>query len=242
MAERMIPILPCRSIGELADFYESLGFTAYQRQTRPNPYIALRRNGFELHFYGTKAHDPATAYNTCYVTTDDVDILYEAFRAGLKQSLGRIPLRGLPRIGPLKDMAYGVRQFLLTDPAGNCIRIGQPTGGSLDHPELPEERVAKALHLAVMLADSKEDVPAGARVLDRLLDGHPEQPVPPDSLYRALILRADYALRLGDPERAGALLAIAGTVELTGTQRIAVADDRDRAAELAEAARAEPAG
>ena len=37
-----------------------------------------------------------------------------------------MPTRGIPRIGALRDMSYGVRQFLLTDPGGNIIRIGQP--------------------------------------------------------------------------------------------------------------------
>jgi len=32
----------------------------------------------------------------------------------------------MPRIGAIGDMSYGVRQFLLTDPGGNIIRIGQP--------------------------------------------------------------------------------------------------------------------
>ncbi len=35
-------------------------------------------------------------------------------------------LRGIPRINALKDMSYGVRQFVVVDPGGNYIRIGQP--------------------------------------------------------------------------------------------------------------------
>ena len=42
------------------------------------------------------------------------------------RALGRVPSRGIPRIGALNDMSYGVRQFVMTDPGGNMIRIGQP--------------------------------------------------------------------------------------------------------------------
>jgi hypothetical protein len=55
--------------------------------------------------------------------TTDVEALYVAFRSGLRAALGKVPTRGLPRIGPLKDMSYGVRQFLLTDPGGNTVRV-----------------------------------------------------------------------------------------------------------------------
>ncbi len=42
--ERMIPLLPCASIDEIADFAAALGFTVTYRQIRPNPYLALRRD------------------------------------------------------------------------------------------------------------------------------------------------------------------------------------------------------
>ena len=45
---------------------------------------------------------------------------------GLRAALGRVPSRGVPRIGALRDMSYGVRQFIVVDPGGNYIRIGQP--------------------------------------------------------------------------------------------------------------------
>ena len=46
--ERMIPLLPCASIDEIADFAGALGFTVTYRQVRPNPYLALRREDIEL--------------------------------------------------------------------------------------------------------------------------------------------------------------------------------------------------
>jgi catechol 2,3-dioxygenase-like lactoylglutathione lyase family enzyme len=107
MAETTIPILPCRSIEDNLAFYRALGFTVTFHQQRPNPYAVVERGGVRLHFFSMKGYDPAQSYSTCYITTTDVDGLYHAFRGGLRATLGRLPTRGLPRIGPLRDTSYG---------------------------------------------------------------------------------------------------------------------------------------
>jgi hypothetical protein len=99
MTERTIPILPCKSIEETLAFYRALGF-AVTFQQRPNPYAVVERAGITLHLFAIKAYDPAQSYSTCYITTTDVDGLYDAFRTRLRAALGRLPTRGLPRIGP----------------------------------------------------------------------------------------------------------------------------------------------
>lgn len=154
--------------------------------------------------------------------TDDVDALYAAFRAGLKEAYGRIPTRGLPRLGPLKDMSYGMRQFLMADPGGNCVRVGQPTSEDQSHRPAPEDTFARALHLASLLADSKDDPAGAARVVDKVLAAG-EKPAEP-LLVRLLVLRADVAVRLGDEETATAALVQAQAVPLTGEQRDAARD------------------
>lgn len=139
MAEKTIPLLPCRSelIEPLLDFYTALGFGTTFHQKSPYAYVVVERGTVELQFLGMKEYDPAASYSGCYILTDDVEGLYEAFRSGLKSAYGRIPARGLPRIGPLKDMSYGVRQFLMTDPTGNSIRIGQPISDDGSHRPCP---------------------------------------------------------------------------------------------------------
>ena len=102
--DRMIPILPCRSIDDQISFYESLGFEVTYRQKAPNVFAAIRRGAIELQFFTLKGYEPADSYSTCYVMVSDVDQLYADFRAGLKQSLGRIPTRGIPRIGAIGDI------------------------------------------------------------------------------------------------------------------------------------------
>ena len=56
--ERMIPLLPCASIDEIADFVRALGFAVTDRQVRPNPYLALRREDIELHYFGIDGFRP----------------------------------------------------------------------------------------------------------------------------------------------------------------------------------------
>jgi hypothetical protein len=225
MAERTIPILPCRSIDEVLAFYEAIGFEVTYRQQSPNTYAIVQRGGIELQFFVLKALDPANSYSTCYVTTTDVDGLYEAFRSGIRAATGKVPLRGVPRIGALKDMSYGVRQFVMTDPGGNMIRIGQP----LDQPtEAPTDRLTRVLRTAILLGDSKQDPLAAARTLDRALNTE----APPATRYRALVFRADLAVRLNDPAHAATLLADAGAIPLTAAERTTLADDLTRAEDL----------
>ncbi|MCF1593484.1 bleomycin resistance protein [Streptomyces muensis] len=231
MEEKTIPILPCRTIQPVLDFYAALGFKVTFQQKSPNPYAVVERGGIQLHFFGMKQYEPAESYSTCYIHTDDVDGLHEAFRGRLKAAYGRIPTRGLPRIGPLRDMSYGMRQFLVTDPGGNCLRIGQRTSQDQHHRPAPGETFSRALHHASLLADSKDDPAGAAKVIDRVLRIEDERPTPVQ-LLRLLVLRADVAGRLDDEETARSALAQAAAVHLTDQERESVADDLERLEEL----------
>lgn len=233
VSETTIPILPCRTIQPVLDFYLALGFEVTFQQRSPNPYAAVERGGIQLQFFAMKEYDPAGSYSTCYVGTDDVDGLHRAFRAGLKAAYGRVPVRGLPRLGPVKDTSYGMRQFLMTDPGGNCVRVGQPTSTDVHHRPAPREAYSRALHQASLLADSRDDPAGAAKIVDRVLrrDGERPAPVP---LLRLLVLRADVAERLGDRETAAAALAEAAAVPLTAEERETVRDELARLAELRE--------
>ncbi len=214
MAEKTVPILPCQTLQPVLDFYTALGFEVTFHQKSPNPFGVVERGGIQLQFFGMKKYDPAASFSTCYVLTDDVDALYESFRAGLKAAYGKIPTRGLPRLGQLKDMSYGVRQFLLSDPGGNCIRVGQQISEDLHHRPAPKETFARALHQAALFADSKEDPAGAAKILDRVLALEDERPTPAQ-LVQLLELRAEIAHRLYDDEAAAALRERAAAVGRT---------------------------
>ncbi|MFF8830623.1 bleomycin resistance protein [Streptomyces sp. NPDC015131] len=240
MSEKTIPILPCRTIRPVLDFYTALGFEVTFEQTSPNPFAAVERGGIQLQFFGMRQYDPAGSYSTCYVLTDDVDGLHAAFRAGLKAAYGKVPVRGLPRLGPVKDTSHGVRQFLMTDPGGNCIRVGRPYREDLHHLPAPDETFARALHLGALFADSRDDPEGAARIVDRVLRLEDEHPTPVQ-LVRLLVLRAEVAERLGDDGTASSALARAEAVPLTPGEREEVREDLERAGELAARAGQDPA-
>lgn len=231
MTERTIPILPCRSIDDVLAFYRALGFAVTYQQERPNIYAVVVRGGIELQFFVMKGFDPAGSYSTCYVLVSDVDALYDAFRSGLRSALGRVPTRGIPRIGALRDMSYGVRQFVVVDPGGNYIRIGQPIAEQPTPTLTTTGRLERALIAAITLADSKGDDEAAARVLDSAFADDP--PVAGATAVRALVLRADLAYRTGDIDAARSRLAEARRLT-NGLEDDLIADELRRAAELEE--------
>jgi hypothetical protein len=230
-ADRMIPILPCRSIDDQVAFYEALGFEVTYRQRAPNAFAAVRRGAIELQFFTMKGYEPADSYSTCYVMTTEVDRLYADFRAGLKQSLGRIPTRGIPRIGAIGGMSYGVRQFLLTDPGGNIIRIGQPLeAADTATADEPLPRLERALAAASLLLYSKGDPAMTAKVIDDALAATPDGSDP--LRVRAGVLRADAAHALGDDALAASVLDQLASIALEPAEQATLADDLARADEL----------
>ncbi len=232
MTDKTIPILPCRSIGEILGFYRALGFEVTYQQTAPNTYAVVERGDIELHFFVLKALDAADNWGSCYVRVADVDSLYEAFTTGLRASLGRLPSRGVPRINALRDMSYGVRQFVVVDPGGNYIRIGQPIDATAAPRVAEAGRLERSLVAAVTLADSKDDAPAALKVLESAMAA---DPAAPDRVWvRAWILRADRAIRMGEVDVARRALAAARSIQLNARDRTAIVDDLERALALDE--------
>jgi hypothetical protein len=164
-----------------------------------------------------------------------VDALHAAFVAGLRTTFGRVPTRGIPRISTPRDMTYGVRQFIVVDPGGNHIRIGQPLGSMPSPPAERGGRLERALVSAITLAESKGDDPAAAKVIDSAFAADPR---PPDTVrVRALILHAEVAYRMGEEERARAGLDEVRAIRLSDEERAMLASDLRRAADLEDALR-----
>ncbi len=107
-AKAAIPILPSADLDRTATFYTSAGFVAAGGH---DGYLMLHNGGVELHFARHDAVTPAT----CYVHVTDARKLWKQLR-----DLG---LRG---VGEIVDQDYGLREFVLTDPDGNRVRIGSP--------------------------------------------------------------------------------------------------------------------
>jgi hypothetical protein len=119
-------------------------------------------------------------------------------------------------------MRYGVRQFVMTDPGGNSIRVGLPISERLTHTEAPKEKYARALRHATLIGQSKEDYAGAARITDKALASTgPEDAPPPALLFNLLVLRAEMVDQIG--EAGGAhWLDQADAVELTDEERASV--------------------
>ena len=215
-----IPMLPTHSINTTVDFYEALGFEVTYRQKVPNAYAAVKSGDIELHFFVIKDLVAANNFCTCYLIVYEIDLLYAFFSEGLKKVYGKIPIKGYPRMNPLRDIpSYGVRQFIVVDPSGNYVRIGKPIKqeNSLVYKENnigtsgnEGTELEKAYELGFKLTEGKGDLIAASRILDKAIKLNKSDEK--KSFVKILILRADIALRTGDISIADELLLKAESI------------------------------
>lgn len=120
--DRTIPLLPGRSIERTVAFYRRLGFVG-DAHPHDAGYAILTRGNVELHFFAHPDLDPAACYAGCYIRVGDVDAVYAAMRGA------QLPVHGIPRLDPVSDKPWGMREFAIVDENGNLLRIGQVIGG-----------------------------------------------------------------------------------------------------------------
>jgi len=223
--ERVIPGLPCRDLDDVLPFYTALGFEVTYRQQRPNPFAAVCRGGIDLHFFAVPGFDPADSMGTVVVLVPDTGALHAQFAAGLRAAFGKVPVSGIPRMTRPRRKQGMAAGFSVVDPGGNWLRIS-----AYGEPEVPEDRLARAVAAAGRQADSHGDEAAGIRVLENALARHAD--ATPAQRLPALVYLAELRQRTGDRDVAAALLAEVAALELTADERAALADDLAIAAEL----------
>jgi catechol 2,3-dioxygenase-like lactoylglutathione lyase family enzyme len=104
-----IPIFPTADLSRAVTFYTRLGFSVVERL---DGYAVLQSDAIEFHLTGTdEPRTPAEAF----MHVGDPARLWK-----------RLKSQELPGLGPLQDQPWGVREFTVTDPDGNRIRIGHP--------------------------------------------------------------------------------------------------------------------
>lgn len=204
----VIPLLPCKSIDEQLDFYQSLGFEITYRQAKPNSYACVQHKIAELHFFVLKQLIPAKSYSMCYIHVPNIDEVYQEFFTAFKRSYNKVPRRGIPRITRLSDLSED-RRFNLIDPAGNYLLIGKKHDSSKfkEHNEsiwgTPAE-ASNSYEIAYRLAYAKDDMQSAIKVLDSMLSKNKDLSIV--LRYQALVLRADLAFSLDDLTLANMLL------------------------------------
>ncbi|MFE5333490.1 VOC family protein [Embleya sp. NPDC056575] len=217
--EITVPLLPCRSIDEIVEFYTMLGFTRTYYQTRPNPCVGLQREDLQLQFFGMPDFKAEDSYGSCVVIVDDTQELFEAFAAGMRKVHGKLLVSGIPRMTRPRKRKNADNQsgFTVIDPGGNWIRIfPSPRSDSAGAPAVG--KLARALENAVVLGDSKGDTQQAAKILDATL-AREQDCAPATELVEALAYRAELAIRADDTAAAADALTRARAVPLTGAER-----------------------
>jgi catechol 2,3-dioxygenase-like lactoylglutathione lyase family enzyme len=103
-----MPILPVQDLARTEAFYLLLGFTVTLRHP---DYLIMQAGPAEIHFGREEAPVPAS----CYLDTPDAGRIWKQLRSNDIQGLS-----------PVEDHDYGMREFVITDPDGNRLRVGSP--------------------------------------------------------------------------------------------------------------------
>jgi len=210
-APKTIPALPCVSIDETLAFWSGLGFAVTYRQKAPNPYGVITRDGYELHFFGLKGLDPASAFSTCSVMVPDVEAMHAEFAASLTSTLGRSPARGLPRISRMRP---GQTRFTITDPNGSSVTFIKYGPEDETNAHAYEDPTLTPLQKAIKAAERLRDYHLDDRMAAKALDVALSRPGTESRRDRAAALtaRADLARALDDTALAERLEAEAAAL------------------------------
>ncbi|MEM7321729.1 MAG: VOC family protein [Actinomycetota bacterium] len=104
-------IFPAADMAAAIAFYRGLGFEV---ESYDDGYAWVRHRGEEI-LHLARAADLAADHNRAagYVHVQDVDAWHAAWTAA-----------GFP-VGPVEDLPWQMREFRITDPSGNLLRVGQ---------------------------------------------------------------------------------------------------------------------
>ena len=110
------PTLPVVDMDAAIAFYERAGFgvNRWMDGDEPGGFAFVDHDGVSVFDLGEEPDmDPDTNRAGCYLVTNDADDWHARMRDA-----------GLP-VTQLADQAWGMREFTLTDPSGNDVRIGR---------------------------------------------------------------------------------------------------------------------
>jgi catechol 2,3-dioxygenase-like lactoylglutathione lyase family enzyme len=108
---------PCVAVGDIdtaLTFYVGvLGFTETFRNGSPVGFVIVERDDAEIHLTLQPDHRATTA-NVVHLLVDDAAALHEHLQA-----------EGIRIVKGIRDADYGMRTFVMADPDGNRIDVGQ---------------------------------------------------------------------------------------------------------------------
>ncbi len=228
--ERTYPILPCPKLDEAISFYEALGFRRTYRQIAPNPYAVVMLEDIQIHLCGIANFNPAESYASAIIAVPDVDAIYNSFAVGLRKAYGKLPMVGFPRIVRPRKRYGTVRGFSVIDVGGNWLRFCKLGDKEEDETATKTTGLMKRLEVATRLGDSHGDE---VRALKALEDGLKQYPQAPILDYaRAMLYRAELAVRVGNGELAKSSLSLVLALKMSKNEKTTIASELTHATEL----------
>ena len=113
---RAAPCLAVRDIARATAFYEAVfGMAKTFENGDPVGFVVMKRDDAELHLTLVPEH-AGGAHNVMHLIVDGADELYRRCEAAA----------GARIVKKLRDAPWGMRTFVVADPDGNCIDVGQP--------------------------------------------------------------------------------------------------------------------
>lgn len=111
---RAAPGVPVRDIETALAFYVGvLGMTETFRNGDPVGFVIVERDDAEIHLTLQPAHRATTA-NVLHLMVDDADAFHE-----------QVTGHGVRIVKGIRDADYGMRTFVMADPDGNRIDVGE---------------------------------------------------------------------------------------------------------------------
>jgi len=221
--ERTYPCLPCRELDESISFYESLGFKRTYRQTRPNPYAVVALEDIQIHLFGIEGFNPVDSYGSVIVTVPDPESLYRAFASKLRETYGKLPVTGIPRITRPRKKYGTVSGFSLVDPGGNWLRISKLGDSEQEDSAKEVEGLAGFINVAARLGDAHGDEALALKTLENGIKRFPEAVT--IERAKAYLYRAELAVRTKNLELAQSSFILAKSLKLTEAEKASVADE-----------------
>jgi hypothetical protein len=174
--------------------------------------------------------NPADSYGTVIIVVPDPDALYQAFAAGLRAAYKKLPSAGIPRILRPRKKFGTVRGFSVVDTGGNWLRISKLGDKEPEEGEEKTTGLAGIIDVAARLGDAHGDEAKALKTLENGLKRFAD--APPLDLARALLYRAELAVRLQDGTLAQSSLAAVHALPLSDDEQALIADEFAQTEEL----------
>ncbi len=228
--ERTYAILPCKELDESISFYETLGFKRTYRQLRPYPCAVVALEDIHIHLAGIEGFKPEDSYGSVIIVVPDPDSLYRSFASKLRETYGKLPVAGIPRILRPRKKYGTVSGFSVVDPGGNWLRIYKL--GDTEQEDSTKEvgGLAGFINVAARLGDSRGDEALALKTLETGIKRFPEAPA--IERAKAYLYRAELAMRVNNIELAKSSLIDAKAVNLTEAEASAIAEELAHVTEL----------